>query len=345
MLFNTCILLFLSVRPISTRIVELEYDYQVEGACLSGDTFCQSKGFGNCSWWVSPSTCIARDQGVSTVECDCGNVKWKQRGMTFTGGKYCPNSSFGSKDSEISLQNVAALGANFVSVIVTRFQQDFNSTSIFAYPGLTETDENLRRIIKVAHSNNMEVMLKMQVDTLCSTNLSTLLPHTNESAACNLLTGTNTSCGTWRGCIGQANAPFPAFTSQKADKWFQSYEQSLLHYAQIAAEENISQFSVGCEFQGLVRFSKKWRNLISRVRAVVSPKNNMQLTYAANWGGDETQISWWDALDLIGVDAYYPLPNTNCSSCQPPPYPTLQELVRGWQQIILTGVPNGFEGI
>ena len=30
-----------------------------------------------------------------------------------------------------------------------------------------------------------------------------------------------------------------------------------------------------------------------------------KLTSSANWGGEEFSKSWWDAVDYIGVDAYY----------------------------------------
>jgi hypothetical protein len=29
------------------------------------------------------------------------------------------------------------------------------------------------------------------------------------------------------------------------------------------------------------------------------------LTDSANWGGEEMGKQWWDAVDYIGVDAYY----------------------------------------
>lgn len=30
-----------------------------------------------------------------------------------------------------------------------------------------------------------------------------------------------------------------------------------------------------------------------------------EITSSANWGGEESGKSWWDAVDYIGVDAYY----------------------------------------
>ncbi|REJ75043.1 MAG: hypothetical protein DWQ30_18680 [Acidobacteria bacterium] len=50
---------------------------------------------------------------------------------------------------------------------------------------------------------------------------------------------------------------------------------------------------------------RNWRRLIEDVRRVYSGR----LTYAANFDQVE-QVAFWDALDLIGVNAYYPLRET-----------------------------------
>lgn len=39
-----------------------------------------------------------------------------------------------------------------------------------------------------------------------------------------------------------------------------------------------------------------------------------ELTASANYGGEETGKSWWDAVDYIGVDAYYSNGLGNASS-------------------------------
>jgi len=52
------------------------------------------------------------------------------------------------------------------------------------------------------------------------------------------------------------------------------------------------------------------------------------ITYAANHGGEETSITWWDAVDYIGVDAYYSLTDEND--------PTLAELRAAWEPHVAT---------
>lgn len=62
---------------------------------------------------------------------------------------------------------------------------------------------------------------------------------------------------------------------------------------------------------------KEWRVIIAEVRKVYSGK----LTYAANFTEFE-QVRFWDALDYIGVQAYFPLAKNH--------NPSLQELTQSW---------------
>ena len=94
-------------------------------------------------------------------------------------------------------------------------------------------------------------------------------------------------------------------------------------------------FSVGTEVDvvALAR-PEYWRALIAEVREVYDG----QLTYAANWD-KYARIEFWDALDFVGVDAYFPLVGDDT--------PSIEELVEGWtpwreeihQVAIRTGKP------
>jgi hypothetical protein len=102
--------------------------------------------------------------------------------------------------------------------------------------------------------------------------------------------------------------------------WFQNYRRFILHYAALAEKEKIEALCVGTELhQAAVTREQDWRNLIRDIRRVYSG----QLTYAANWYLEYEQIQFWDALDFIGVQAYFPLTkNKN---------PSLAELKKGWR--------------
>jgi hypothetical protein len=47
-----------------------------------------------------------------------------------------------------------------------------------------------------------------------------------------------------------------------------------------------------------------------------------KLTYAANFNEEYEQVKFWDALDFIGIQAYFPLSKTN--------NPTVEELANNW---------------
>ena len=105
------------------------------------------------------------------------------------------------------------------------------------------------------------------------------------------------------------------------DAWFASYGEFLLHYAALAEAEHLDGLCIGTELEQATRPAHEpaWRDLIRRVRAVY----HGPLTYAANWSGEYEQIPFWDALDYVGVQAYFPL-----SKAENPP---LDTLVANWQ--------------
>ncbi len=80
----------------------------------------------------------------------------------------------------------------------------------------------------------------------------------------------------------------------------------------------MEQFAIGTELIGTSGRETDWRNVIGDVRSRFSGP----IVYASNHSGEETSIHWWDAVDYIGVDAYYPLTNQN--------NPTLAELKTAW---------------
>ena len=100
----------------------------------------------------------------------------------------------------------------------------------------------------------------------------------------------------WRGEIRMAR-------EEDWRAWFASYRSFLLHYARLAAEEQVDMLSVGLELRGTVEREADWRALIAEVRGVFSGP----LTYAANWWREVDEVPFWDALDRVGVQFFYPL--------------------------------------
>ena len=97
------------------------------------------------------------------------------------------------------------------------------------------------------------------------------------------------------------------------------YLSFILRFARLAQQLNIPLFCIGTELKAFVRARPAfWKGLIEEIRGVYKGK----LTYAANW--DEYQETFfWDALDFVGIDAYFPL-----SEERDPSYETL---VQAWQ--------------
>ena len=95
--------------------------------------------------------------------------------------------------------------------------------------------------------------------------------------------------------------------SSPADRavWFDQYKGFLEHYAQLAKTSHADVFCVGGELVHLTPYDSEWRKLISRVRQIYPGP----LVYAANFGEEFGRVAFWDALDYIGLQEYYPLPD------------------------------------
>jgi hypothetical protein len=105
-------------------------------------------------------------------------------------------------------------------------------------------------------------------------------------------------------------------------KWDQfeiNYTGFILEWAQIAEDMDVELLCIGTEIAKFVTHRPNyWRSLITEVRQIY----NGPLTYAANWN-DYQAVSFWDDLDYIGVDAYFPL--------IPDEIPPVCELITAWE--------------
>ncbi|MBI1356149.1 MAG: hypothetical protein GC160_17550 [Acidobacteria bacterium] len=87
-------------------------------------------------------------------------------------------------------------------------------------------------------------------------------------------------------------------------RWFASYGGYIERQAALAQKIHADVFSVGVEFAQLSRYEQEWREIIAAVRT----SYDGPLVYAANFGEEFESVRFWDALDYIGLDNYYPLP-------------------------------------
>lgn len=199
---------------------------------------------------------------------------------------------YASAESDATLSSVIKpMGVNWVSIVVTCYQRDRTTTQIQCDEKRTPTDDDLRHAIQYAHDLGLQVMLKPHVD------LSDDDDH-------------------WRGEIGFGD-------DEKAWKaWFASYTDFITRYAALSQEAGVEYFVVGTEFGSASHREVEWRAVAAAVRAAY----HGPLTYAANYGDEVVAVKWWDAVDAIGVDAYYPLTDKDD--------PTVEELKVAWTPIV-----------
>jgi hypothetical protein len=135
--------------------------------------------------------------------------------------------------------------------------------------GGMERDDYIIRIAQQAHTLGMKVLLKPQI----------WIP------------------GGFTGDLDFA-------TDREREEWFASYRDFVLHHAELAVKIHAEIFCVGTELSKLTRYESEWRRIIAEVRKTYKGA----LTYAAVQGPEFETLKFWDALDYIGLNNYYPLP-------------------------------------
>jgi len=99
-----------------------------------------------------------------------------------------------------------------------------------------------------------------------------------------------------------------------------TYTNFILTYAKVAQDNNVSIYCIGTELELFVKNRPEyWYTLIQKVREVYKGK----LTYAANWD-EYTRTSFWEKLDYIGIDGYFPLTEAKT--------PKVSVLKKKWQK-------------
>jgi hypothetical protein len=220
-----------------------------------------------------------------------------------------PSPRFGFESTRNPVEGVAALHANYASVLVTWYMESPTSDTIAREAVRTHSDDEVVALINALHSVGVDVLLKPHVDV---------------------------ADGTWRALIQPA----------AVGRWFASYTDFITHYAEMAEDLGVSLFAVGTELESLsgAEHLGRWLAVIDAVKAVYGG----QLTYAANWDGyaqasilerqgalaapkgvdvwrigrGYKSVSFWQELDFVGIDAYFPLSDAAD--------PSLGALVEGW---------------
>jgi len=189
-----------------------------------------------------------------------------------------PGRGYGTAYSESLLDELARMGTTWISITPFGRIWSLTSTEIlldFEAP-YAQNRADVARMIQQAHARGIKVLL---------------IPH--------LWVETEG----WRGEI-DPGSPEGWLAYQN------SYSRFVLAWAELAGEAEADAFSIGVECKSWSgRFGGYWSGLIAQVRQAFPGV----LTYSANW--DEVEhVLFWDKLDLIGVNAFYPLADHNRAS-------------------------------
>jgi hypothetical protein len=190
-----------------------------------------------------------------------------------------PGVGYGTRASAEALDELARLGCNYVSITPFGRQWSLESTDIrmdFEAP-FTENREAIKRVIAQAHARGLRVLL---------------IPHLW------------VDMGGWRGEIGEKDSRGRerVFTPEEWTRWFASYTRFVRQWARVAEESHAEMFSIGVEMKSSSGTRGEWFDVIDAVRR----EYHGLLTYSANWEEERT-VMFWDRLDVVGIQAFYPL--------------------------------------
>jgi len=207
-------------------------------------------------------------------------------GMTFAHEGYRIHNGYGGEKIKPSLDSLGKLHVNALAIVPYTFMRNPNKPTTLFIPDNagSENDWATMCSAREADKRGWFTLLKPQI----------------------WLGG-----GHWPGDVDFA-------TEAEWDTFFSNYTYWILHYAVLAEREQIDALCLGTELvKTTLQHPDRWRELIAKVRQVYGG----QLTYAANWGEEFEGFTFWEDLDAIGLNSYYPLSEKDA--------PTDEELLTG----------------
>lgn len=212
------------------------------------------------------------------------------KGFNFTHEGYRIYDGYTSGKAGKSLQHIAGIGGNAVTIVPYTFQPDPKRPNRFEIPERagSENDEGVIHTLIAAQDAGLTVMVKPQI---------------------------------WvgRGWPGDIQMQTP----EDWKAFFHHYEEWIAHYALLSAIRGADLLCIGTELaKTTVVQEQAWRGMIRNVRKIYPGT----IVYAANWGEEFEQLKFWDELDYVSFDCYYPLSNKEA--------PTDAEMKKGFQDVI-----------
>ncbi len=194
------------------------------------------------------------------------------KGFNFAHEGYSIYNGYGSRLASRSLQKLSDINSNAVAIVPYSGMRDPKKPS---YIGISsragsENDESVLHSHFEAQKRGFTTVLKPQI---------------------------------W---IGRGSWPGDVEMSSEIEwkQFFEYYHRWMRHYALLAEMYDFDVLCAGVEFaKATIAREQDWRNLIQKLRGIYSGP----ITYAANWGEEFENLKFWDELDYIGIDCYYPL--------------------------------------
>jgi hypothetical protein len=185
---------------------------------------------------------------------------------------------------------IIAINATHASIMPFGFIQDLDHPNInynTERQWFGETRDGAKQYIDLLKQNNIQIMMKPQI-------------------------------WVWR---GEFTGLIEMRTEEDWIKFEESYSRFILEFATLAEESHCELFCIGTELELFIENRPEfWKKLISEIRDVYSGK----ITYAANWD-EYKRTPFWEMLDYIGVDAYFPISESRT--------PTFEETIDKWKHL------------
>ncbi len=200
--------------------------------------------------------------------------------------------SFVASRDSISQNNITPLkeiNANYAAIMPFAFIKNLEHPEIIynqERQWFGETKQGAAEYIEMLHKNNFKIMMKPQIWVWN---------------------------GEYTGLLKMASE----------EDWLQlekTYTSFIIDFAKVAEKEQVEILCIGTELEKFIEHRPEyWFDLIAEIKHVYKGK----LTYAANWD-EYKRVPFWDALDYIGVDAYFPISESKT--------PAIAETIEGWKR-------------
>lgn len=193
------------------------------------------------------------------------------KGMTFAHQGYRIHDGYLSHKARESLSRLHGIGVDSVAIVPYAFMPTPTEVVPLSVPTRagSETDEDVAEVIRSVKAQGMAVMLKPQIWIRRS----------------------------WPGDIAPSG-------EEGIERFFTEYRRWIRHYAMLAEAHDVPLFAIGTELSKLTGGHRaQWERVIEDVRCLYTGR----IVYAANWGKEVESVVFWDLVDFIGVDFYYPL--------------------------------------